>query len=807
MKKCTTLMLSLALASSGAAMAQSVAPVKSPDVRTVKKSAPVGKRVAAGESVLAERSVAPGVTARLMRGADGFIYRTFVKDGVEKGGRTVVRKPFRAASNYTFYEGFESHTGQLDWIPEGWTEKNAEGNFCTQEMASHNINNTWSVQDTGDGYWTDITSDGMKEAWIHFAYKWEYTNGEGETVSGEAVPQDDWLITPEIEVKDGDGLYFLLEFDLGGVYAFDWDTMKYDHNQLENDMEVLVSTDDGANWKSLWKVSEDVCSDMTDAEMYDCMAELKYASYSVPLADYAGKKIKIAFRYTNIAKNGFSGNSAAVDAVTVGKPAAEANYSLPYGTLLAGLSSDLHVYTESYALFPAYAPQTWYAASNSYTSANAWNFYDVETGDFGDAVEEDDAKVVYPYSAGNAYPFPKLTATNASSSDTYQFGADDAEQGGMIFGGRVKDIQENEPVYVGNYDYQHKRLAIPSLGGTDYCFGTSAVDTWGDGVVQTAFGNLFYAPAAPFTIDNVVVTLGEYDADADAEFTLDIYTVDAYGTLSDQPVATSKLKGSEITGNGFYNAVFHLDEPYNLDSNVLVLVSGFAETDKVREFAGCTQSLDNDAEHNYAYMMFKFSNGSTRLYSASDALTDYSSALLISFDGNFHTLHAEKEVLDLDPYENVGEVAVASSSKPEKWFIVDDENIAVNAGGTDYDWLKVTPVAKEDGTYAVHFSAAPNVDDREKTVTLGNGGATTKVLVRQMGTSGIGGVSVKASGIRGGKGEITVSGLAGQSVVIVDAAGMTVVSDRSSSATATYTVAPGFYIVKAGDKVAKLIVK
>lgn len=806
MKKITSMMLSLALASSGVATAQSIAPAKSSGALAVKKSQHLGKS-SMQRSVLAEYPVADGVKGRVVRDADGFVYRTIVKDGVEKGGRMTVKKPYRAASNYSFFESFESHAGQLDWIPEGWQEINTEANKCTQEMAAHNINNTWSVADTGDGYWTDITTDGVKECWIHFAYNWSYKNADGETVKGDAAPQDEWLISPEIEVKEGDGLFFLLEFDLGGVYSFDWDLMEYNHDLLENDMEVLVSTDNGENWKSLWKVSENVCSGLTDKEMYDKMAELKYDSYSVNLKDYYGKKVKIAFRYTNLATNGFAGNSAAVDAVTVGAPAAEAYYELPYGTLLSGLSADLHVYTETYALYPAYEPQTWTAGSNSYTEANSWSFYDVESGDYGTAADGNVAEVVYPYSAGKAYPFPKLTASNTSSSDTFVYGEDDKDQGGMLFGGRVADIQENEPVYVGNYDYQHKHLAITNLGEGDYCYGTASANVWGNGVVQTAFGNMFYAPAAPFTIDNVVVTLGEYDADADAEFSLDIYTIDQYDELSEEPVASAKLKGSEITGSGFYNAVFKLDKPYNFDSDIVVLVSGYAETDKVRKFAACAQSLDNDAAHNYAYMLFKFESGSTRLYAASDALDDYSSAVYVSLDGNFHTLHAENEVLDLHPEQNVGDVVVASSSKPEAWYIVDEENIPVAAEGTDYDWLKVTPVVKEDGTYALHFSADANVDDREKSVTLGNGGATTKILVRQMGTSGVGAVSVATTAICGGKGEIRVSSRAGDNVVIVDAAGVAVVSGRAAADVSTYSVAPGFYVVKAGNKVAKVIVK
>lgn len=187
--------MSLALAGTGVATAQNQVTAVKAEAKAAKATSGLQK-AAKQRTVLAERRLADGVTTRIVRDADGFIYRTIVKDGVEKGSRVSLKKPFKAQADFSFYEGFESHTGQLDWIPEGWTEKNAEGNTCTQEMASHNINFTWSVQDTGDGYWTDVTSDGVKEAWIHFAYNADYVNGEGETVEVPAVPQDEWLISP-----------------------------------------------------------------------------------------------------------------------------------------------------------------------------------------------------------------------------------------------------------------------------------------------------------------------------------------------------------------------------------------------------------------------------------------------------------------------------------------------------------------------------------------------------------------------------------------------------------------------------------
>lgn len=199
--------------------------------------------------VLEQHKVADGILTRTVCNAEGKVYRDIVRNGIATPApetRTIRRE---APADASFYEDFESApdlSENPDFIPEGWSEINTEGNLWRDDMPYWLSCNNWRVTDTGDGYGTAITTNGVKECFIHFAYKVEY-NYEGDTPTTviPIAPQDEWLITPEFVVKEGHKLYFDLEVDLGSVYYYDWSTSQYDYDRLENDLEVLASTDNG----------------------------------------------------------------------------------------------------------------------------------------------------------------------------------------------------------------------------------------------------------------------------------------------------------------------------------------------------------------------------------------------------------------------------------------------------------------------------------------------------------------------------------------------------------------------------------
>ena len=401
--------------------------------------------------------------------------------------------------------------------------------------------------------------------------------------------------------------------------------------------------------------------------------------------------------------------------------------------------------------------------------------------------------------------WPQLTASNANSSDTYSFDGKDAEKGGIYFGGSIPNIAADEPVYVGNYDYQHKHLVTPYLAPGDYVYGTASEGAWGNNITQTKFGNLFYAPAAPFLVNEVILTLGEYDADDDAEFTLEIFEIDQYGQVSDTPAATSTLLGSEISGFGFYNAVFHLEKPYIMTGHTLMMISGYADNPKVREFAACAQSQSNDPANNYAYMMYDIQGKST-LYSAADALEDYSSALILSLDGAFHFLQTEEEIIELDAETNWHEVKFNASNTPDNWWIIDgDDIIPIRLEGVVYDWIKISGGVTSQTPNALTFSAEPSETDRAKTVVLCNGGNEVRIRVKQAGASGIGNITADNKMtmiVRNGL--LTITGIADNvRVDIYSTDGCRVLS--GTNGIDLTGLAGGVYMVRAANRTFKLI--
>lgn len=305
-----------------------------------------------------------------------------------------------------------------------------------------------------------------------------------------------------------------------------------------------------------------------------------------------------------------------------------------------------------------------------------------------------------------------------------------------------------------------------------------------------------------------MLTLGEFDADDDAVISLEIYNVDSDGRFSAQPVATSSVTGKEITGFGFYNAIFHLATPYEMSGHTFVMIKGF-DSEKVREFAACAQSEHNDAAHNYAYMMFEI-NGEEVLYSASDALVNYSSALYISLNGTYHVLSLSEEIVTLDETTNMVEVAANATNSPENWWVVDTANdnarLPLVAEGTTFDWLTITPVTGADGAYAVRFSAARSSVQRSKTVSLGNGGTEVRIRVKQSATtdtSGIDGVNDEDGCTLSFDGDIlTVCGMADdETVCIYDAYGRMVYAGVNN--VDTRILGKGIYIVRCGAYTAK----
>jgi len=188
-----------------------------------------------------------------------FVDKTVIKKGVDvkgpKGG---------------LFESFET-----DFPPAGWTKVNPDGG------------SGWAQ--TSDGTsplpgWTGGTVTVPEGGGDKIAYATWSTGG--------ANSNDQWLITPALDIVDGDVLSFWLEVQNASSYA--------DH------VEVLLSTTD-INTSSFTE----------ELFILDFTSNLPWTEYTYDLSAYAGETVYIAFR-DNVADNFNDGAFVALDLVQVG---------------------------------------------------------------------------------------------------------------------------------------------------------------------------------------------------------------------------------------------------------------------------------------------------------------------------------------------------------------------------------------------------------------------------------------------------------------------------------------------------------
>ncbi len=266
-------------------------------------------------TVLETKEYANGHVVQVVRDAKGRVFKRNISPDAQKSHITPDRQvnaPRKAAKDRTFYEGFEGYNEifGLNWIPQGWTKINTEAHTPTDEQIAHNINNSWYVYYSSNFY-QEMTPDGESEAFIHFGYNGNYGCTD--------AAQDEWLVSPEITLGENETLSFLLQCDYSTVYTWDFYTMQFeDRSVVDNTMQVMLTDDGGQNWTCIWDLEADVVRATPDRDCYYTYGELMYHNFETSLAPYAGKTVKIAFRY--IRKAGWCGNSMMVDGVEITHP-------------------------------------------------------------------------------------------------------------------------------------------------------------------------------------------------------------------------------------------------------------------------------------------------------------------------------------------------------------------------------------------------------------------------------------------------------------------------------------------------------
>lgn len=477
-------------------------------------------------TVLESVEMAGGHTVQVVRDAKGRVYKRTLRPDASVNhiaiDRSARKAPQRAATERTFYEGFEGYQDGygLNWIPEGWSKINTEAHTPTEEQLAHNINNSWYVYFSSDFY-QQMTTDGLSEAFIHFGYN----GNHGATDAA----QDEWLVSPEITLGDNETLSFMLQCDYSTVYTWNWNTMKFDDRSVvDNTMKVMITTDGGQNWTCLWDLEADVVRNISDRDCYYTYGDMMYHDFSLSLGDYAGKTVKIAFRYERLA--GWVGNSMMVDGVVVEHPKEGSD---PWTYLGKGTMAD-----------------GWVIPNLTKNPGEVYNpqdyVYEVEI------YESDETPGVYklksPYTSA-AFPFIHL---NGNTSVAYDIIVDASDPTFVTVAPQISGFEHNDP------GSKASRYAVP------YYISNAGQYYLDDGNAKADI--ISYGYASTFDAENGVITIaypqyGHEKADGSLDMGYSCSGFDEYPTVitlpgkEPEPVWTSLGKATFVDGflySGFY---------------------------------------------------------------------------------------------------------------------------------------------------------------------------------------------------------------------------------------------------------------
>ena len=700
------------------------------------------------------RHLAPGVDLTV---ANGMKKLRLSGDRARKNISPIVKAPQKATApeGYVLFESFEGWDGQdVNWTPEGWT---------IQRSGNVEILESWSPS-MADPY-LPAPSDGKVYMGI------TYSSGQ----------QDEWMISPVVEVAEGMQLSFWAYYEPFYLFAmdnFNYDTFDWDgERQTAATLQTWVKEEGGE-----WEMIHDLVDDWKDASAIDMMYATPTALQKISenIQAYWGKKIQVGFRYV-----GTDGNTMFIDAIGIGYPSLDGVSVIgPFDTLYWGFDKGWDMgYVSAIPQFPVYAPLTWQNYSDWNPDVTySWTYVDPATGETVTSDEDPDMLTLSyepDYTSAetmrnNLIDAPVLNATaqfaipaQANPGYTYFQAGGKAEivfKNGDTFDGSLLpfDYERLGLGYVSLTDYDKGIMSMPIFGygpgvdeyWLDYALNGQAEASETDYCHLDGIANLFMPSAdAPIVINGVYVNAyGEIDQDA--ELTMTIYGLDA--EMANDPstftlMAQATLSGKDILrqyvdSKGYLCLPFSFDEPAVLMATsehpaYFVLLEGF-RSDKVSYFAPL-QNMDPDV-FAWGYMMTD---------------TDLSSHGLEAQGPRFKQLVYKADGDYVDPYAAFAFGLVAEYP----WLTTDCEGIELTkeapeanvALGSYYDGSKLTVSAPTGVTATVagrynECVLSVSRDDSmvvvDGEITVSGPGVEVKIPVKGEAFSGIDGIIAPEAG-------------------------------------------------------------
>lgn len=641
-------------------------------VKTVKNSA--GRQ---------SKKLAPGVTLS----AAGGVKRLNTLKSVNSVSPTVkanaMRKANAAGNGMVLFESFEGWDGEdIYWTPEGWTV-DMRGNVERDQ--------SWTL--TGQNPYLPAPVDGQYSYGINFS----------------SDKQDEWLISPEVEVGENMLFSFWAYIDPMFLYSLDnvdWDTYEFiGGKKVAATLQIWAQAEGGE-----WTMLHDYADEYSGLSLEELMmlTPQKLEKKTVSLADFGGKKVKMAFRYV-----GTDGNSMIIDAVGIGYPELEdVSYLDPFSTLYWGFERSWQMtgLVADIAAYPVYAPLTWQNMSYIEGASFSWEYCDPITAEMVTTDEDPDMLTVtyipdYKSDASkkNNFFYPPVLHASAPNASPASYSAPYTYfQAGGKAERTLNDGSEFEasliPFGFNNLgisvvmvdDEQIGDPAIPVFGhnaNTDrYWLNYSLNGTEpeeGDYSRLEGIGNMFFATEAPLVVNGITVH-GWGQIAADAELTAVIYGLNEemssdFTTFTE--IASATIKGSDIMAE-YSDAKGYLALPFNFESPVVVqataehpayvfMLTGF-NSDKVEYFAPLQSEkpdpnylcmgyilnhidLSNHIADRPAYYSFK-----PMVYKVGDEYVDPYASFLIGINGEYPWLTTDCKEVKFTPQNPIAEVKLGS---------------------------------------------------------------------------------------------------------------------------------------------------
>ena len=523
-----------------------------------------------------------------------------------------IAKASATEGGYALYEGFEGWDGEdNEWTPAGWSV----------EMKG---------EVTRDESWSPATAFmGLTPADGNFMY--------GINYSSDA--QDEWLISPAIDMLEGYSLTFWAYIDPSFIFSMDnidWETMEYIGGRTVAATLQVWAQPEGEEWTMLHDYADDY-KDLPLNELFELSPE-GLEKKNISLSSLAGKKAKIAFRYV-----GCDGNTMLIDAVGVGFPQLDdVAYMDPFCTLYWGFTHDwqLTALQADIAMYPVFAPITW--TNNTYIdeATFTWTYCDPATAEFVTTEDPYELTVTYEpdYSSeatmrNNFFYPPTLTATAPGATPgsytapyTYFQAGGKMERtlnDGTEFTGTLLPFGVNERgiTFVTCDDETIGDPSIPVFGHSEHTDlywlnytlnGNEPTPT--DHSRLLGIANLFYASEAPIVV-NGISAYGWGKVADDAEFKATIYGVNEewsteYETFT--PIASATLKGSKFLkeyddDKGYLCMPFEFAEPAVVQATekhpaYFIMLEGF-NSDKVEYFAPLQSAAPDPNNLCFGYIL------------------------------------------------------------------------------------------------------------------------------------------------------------------------------------------------------------